>query len=340
MQRICVLGGGSFGTALAQLCARQGQRVTMWMRNEVRAEIISKQHKNPDYLSDFELSWKIDATANLQRALAGADWVLVALPSQVVRGILEKAKDWIPQVPMVIAAKGIETDSLLTMVEVVIDVLGETWADRTLALSGPSFAREIMQEHPTAVVIAGKDEALTENVARILFCDSFRAYSSDDIVGVEMGGALKNVMAIAAGTVSGLGLGDNTRAALITRGLAEITRVAVAKGANPLTLAGLAGVGDLVLTCTGSLSRNRAIGQALGEGKTLKQALVEVRQVAEGVRTAVSAKALVDKLGVYAPIIEAVYRTLHEDMPAREALLDLVRREPGKELDLQKDKGF
>jgi glycerol-3-phosphate dehydrogenase (NAD(P)+) len=333
MDQVCVLGAGSFGTALAQLCARQGQRVVMWMRSAERAKAINRTHKNPDALSDFELSWKISATSELPKALDGAEWVIVAVPSHSVREVLGAAAPHLRASAIVMAAKGIENESLMTMVDVAVDVLGPEWRERVLALSGPSFAREIMQEHPTAVVLACKDEGLADSVGRLLFCDNFRAYSSTDVVGVEMGGALKNVIAVAAGAVSGMGLGDNTRAALITRGVAEIARLAVARGAHPLTLAGLAGVGDLVLTCTGALSRNRAIGQLLGEGKSLAEAQREVNGVAEGVKTAVAAKRLADELGVDVPIVQAIYRVLYQSQPVRDALLDLVRREPGRELE-------
>ena len=305
----------------------------MWMRSAERAEAINKDHKNPDYLADFSLSWKINATTDLVAAVERADWMIVAIPSQVMRGVLTQLKEHIGPIPIVLACKGIENKTLMTMHEVVADVLGEEAAPRTLALSGPSFAREILQEHPTAVVLACTDHDLADRVAPLLFCDYFRAYSSTDIIGVELGGALKNVLALAAGAITGMGLGDNTRAALVTRGVAEITKVAVAKGGNPMTLAGLAGVGDVLLTCTGGLSRNRAVGQALGEGLTLEEAVRKVKQVAEGVHTTKAAKQLVDKLDVDTPIIQAVYRVLYEDQPVRDALLDLVRREPGRELD-------
>ena len=330
---VTVLGGGSFGTALAQLAARQGQNVRLWMRSSTRAEAINTQHRNPDYLREFELSQKILATADLYDALIDTDWIIVATPSHALRGLLEKAVEFIPPVPMVLAAKGIENDSLMTLDEVVCDVLGHAWEPRILALSGPSFAREIVQLYPTAVVLACIDEGLAEDIAQLLFSDTFRAYTTTDIIGVEMGGAIKNVMAIAAGGVVGMGWGHNTRITLITRGLAEITRFAVAKGANPLTLSGLAGMGDLVLTCTGGLSRNRAVGQALGEGKSLEQALKEVKQVAEGVRTTKSAYQLANRLNVDAPITRAVYSVLYENASIMDAVNGLVRRHPGRELE-------
>lgn len=331
MQRVTVLGSGSFGTALAQLFARQGQTVRLWSRHAAQAAAINLSRRNPEYLSEFVLLPAITATASLAEALQDSEWVVVALPSHALRATLTAAKPHLRLQPLVIGTKGIEHETLMTMDEVAIDVLGEAWQDRVLALSGPSFAREIMAEQPTAVVLACRDEALAQSVARLLFCDSFRAYCSTDMVGVEMGGALKNVMAIAAGAISGLGLGDNTRAAIITRGIAEITRLAVAKGGNPLTLLGLAGVGDMILTCTGGLSRNRAVGQALGEGTSVEAAVRGVRQVAEGVQTAAAAYHLAQRLGVDVPITSAVYRVLHADLPMRDAVQELVRREPGRE---------
>ena len=332
-KNVAVLGGGSFGTALAQLASRHGQDVRLWMGNETRVCAINDHHRNPDYLSEFELSDRIIATADLKEAVDGADWIIVAIPSHALRSVLGEMRDFIPTVPMVLAAKGIENDTLMTLDEVVCDVLGHGWESRTLALSGPSFAKEIMELCPTAVVLACIDEGLAEEIAQILFSDTFRAYTTTDIIGVEMGGAIKNVMAIAAGGVVGMGWGHNTRVTLITRGLAEITRFAVAKGANPLTLSGLSGMGDLVLTCTGGLSRNRAVGQALGEGKSLDETLKQVKQVAEGVRTTKSAYELAQRLNVDAPITTAVYKVLYEDAPIMEAVTGLVRRHPGSELE-------
>ena len=333
MQAVTVLGAGSFGTALAQLLARQGCQVRLWSRHAAQAEAINRTRHNPDYCQAFTLHGNVHATHDLGAALGGTDWIVSGLPSQALRQTLVAARPHLTPRPLVIGTKGIEGDTLMTMDEVTIDVLGAAWQPWVVALSGPSFAHEIMLEHPTAVVLACVDEALAHTVGMLLFCDYFRAYSSTDVVGVEMGGALKNVMAIAAGAISGLGMGENTRAAMITRGVAEISRLAVAKGGNPLTLLGLAGVGDLVLTCVGGLSRNRAVGQALGEGKSVDVAVSGVRQVAEGVRTAEAAYKLAQKLGVDAPITSAVYKVLYEGLPMRDAVLGLVRREPGRELE-------
>ncbi|MEK7703875.1 MAG: NAD(P)H-dependent glycerol-3-phosphate dehydrogenase [Myxococcota bacterium] len=331
MGTVCVLGGGSFGTALADLLARQGLTVHQWLRDASRAEEMRRTRRNPEHLSELEVHAGIEPTADLTHALAGVDWVLMAIPSPAVRSVLEAVRPLLAPIPLMLATKGIENDTLMTMHEVALDVLGPSWAHRLLALSGPSFAREVMLGYQTAVVIASQDAQLADWACRLMFTDAFRPYSSTDIIGVEMGGALKNVMAIAAGAITGLKLGDNTRAALITRGLAEITRLAVAKGAHPMTLAGLAGVGDLVLTCTGALSRNRRIGQLLGEGKSLTDAIAEVKEVAEGVRTTKSAYALAQKLGVDAPITSAIYNVIYGDLEAREALLGLSRRELKRE---------
>lgn len=332
MKSVCILGGGSYGTALAQLLAGLGHSVHVWNRSPEIAAAINETRRNPRYLSEFVLHPNILAHTDAHEAIRSAEWTVIAVPSVAFRETLKSQAKLLRSQPLVIGTKGLENGSLMTMAEVAVDVLGEEHATEVLALSGPSFAREIMLQHPTAVVLAGVDESLTRQISRLMFCDFFRAYTSTDIIGVELGGALKNVMAIAAGAVLGLGFGDNTRAALITRGVAEISRLAVAKGAHPLTMSGLAGVGDIILTCTGGLSRNRAVGQALGEGKTLDEAIRGVKQVAEGVATAAAAEELAQRLGVEAPIIHAVNSVLHGNLPIREAMLTLVRREPGREL--------
>ena len=332
-KKAAVLGGGSFGTSLAELVARRGQEVMLWVRRTEQAEAINSTRRNPQYLSDFELNPLLKATSSLDEALKNADWVIVAVPSQALRSVLELCATAIAGKPIVLAAKGIERGSLMTMEEVAIDVLGEEHRPRLMALSGPSFAREIMLGYPTAVVVACIHEALAKKVSDYLFCDTFRAYTTTDIVGVEIGGALKNVMAIAAGGVIGMKLGSNVRATLMTRGLSEMTRIAIAKGGNPLTLSGLSGVGDLTLTCTGGLSRNRMVGQLMGEGKTLAEALDEIGQVAEGVATAKSAFELAKKLDVEVPIIDTIHQVLHLEVPAQDAFLSLVRRPTGTELD-------
>jgi glycerol-3-phosphate dehydrogenase (NAD(P)+) len=333
MKEICVLGGGSFGTALAHLCAQNGHRVRLWMRDPAKAATINQTRRNPRYLKEFDLHPGVFATADLDAAWSGAQLLVCAIPSFSVRERFTVLAQNVPRVPIVLATKGLEADSLMTMQEVLLDVLGQERLSTIMALSGPSFSKEVMLGQPTAVSLACPDEALAQEVAELFFCDHFRAYSTYDVMGVELGGALKNVMAIAAGALRGLGLGHNTRAALVTRGVAEITRVAVAKGADPLTLAGLAGVGDVLLTCTGDLSRNLRIGEALGRGLSLPAAIEEVGEVAEGIETTRAAKALAGNLGVETPIINAVYRVLYENISPQDALLGLVRRKPLAERD-------
>ena len=332
MKQVAVLGGGSFGTALAQHLARRGQHVRLWVREGAQAEAIERTRRNPKYLSEFALHERIGATADMGAALKGTDWVVSGMPSASLRSALTQAKPHLQDQILVIGTKGIEDDTLYTMDAVACDVLGAGYKDKLVALSGPSFAKEIMQDRPTAVVLASRHEALAQKMAPLFFCDTFRAYCTDDVIGVELGGALKNVMAIAAGAISGLGLGENARAAMITRGLAEMTRLCVAQGGHVLTMLGLAGVGDLVMTCTGGLSRNRAVGEALGQGKSVEDSVASVHQVAEGVRTALAAHRLSERLKVDAPIINAVYRVLYEKLAIRDAVLELVRREPGREL--------
>ncbi len=331
MKRVCVLGGGSFGTAMADLLARRGQHVTMWMRDAEIADAIQTTHHNPKYLSQFQIDANATATTDLHDACANADWILICTPSGTLRSLCTDIAPMLHHQPIVLGCKGLENGSLMTCAEVVVDVLGPAWENNTLALSGPSFAQEVMRQCPTAVVLACKDDELATRIAHIFSCETFRAYTSTDLVGVEMGGALKNVMAIAAGVVSGLGLGENARAALITRGIAEMSRLAEAKGGEALTLAGLSGVGDMLLTCMGQLSRNRALGQALGEGKSVQEALASVKQVAEGYVTAQSAYALAEREHVDAAITQAVYRVLYEGLPVRDAMLQLISRAPGKE---------
>lgn len=333
MRHVLILGGGSFGTALAQLIARCGMQACLYVRTSELADSINRTHRNPNYLSAFALHPSVWATADLDAGLAACDTIFSGLPSHALRHVLTQlAPHLTTPKPLIIGTKGIEPDTLMTMDEMARDVLGERFAPFIVALSGPSFAREMMLEHPTAVVLACRDETLAHAIAKPLFCDTFRPYCTHDVMGVEMGGALKNVMALAAGALVGLGLGDNSRAGMITRGIAEISRLAVAKGGEPLTLMGLAGVGDLVLTCTGALSRNRAVGEAMGRGATLAEACTTVGQVAEGIGTTKAAYHLAQKLGVEAPITHAVYEVLYEGRTAKDALRDVMRRVPGREL--------
>lgn len=332
--RAAVLGSGSFGTALANVLAQKFDRVEMWGREGAVCEAINARHENAGYLPGVPLRPNIHCTQDLGEALGGAELVCVAIPSQATRDVLRRAADVMPaHVPIITVAKGIENGTLLTMTEVMEDCLPESFHPWLAVLSGPSFAKEMAAGAPTVVTIASHWEKVARQCQSAFQTETFRSYTSRDVVGVQLGGALKNVIAIAAGMCDGLGLGNNARAALITRGLAEISRMAVRKGGNPLTLSGLSGLGDLVLTCTGDLSRNRQVGMALGRGQPLADILEDMKQVAEGVKTAQSARDLARKTGVELPICEQVYAILHEGKSAKSALVELMTRPPRAETE-------
>ena len=324
---ITVLGAGAFGTALSMMLAGKGFRVRLWAFEEEVAAQINAEHENGMYLRGFRLPATIAASSRLDEALPGAELIVVVTPSHVVRTVMMAAAPYIPPgTSIVCAAKGIESDTCLTMNELLEDVLPALHHPHLAFLSGPSFAREVAQGLPTAVSIAAYMERHAKKVQGLFAAPFFRTYYTNDVVGVEIGGAAKNVIAIAAGISDGLALGLNTRAALITRGLAEITRLGVAKGANPMTLAGLSGMGDLVLTCTGELSRNRTVGVKLGQGMALAEILGDGHAVAEGVKNAASVTQLASRLGVEMPICEQVYQILYEGKPAAQGLIDLMSR--------------
>ncbi|WP_438005566.1 NAD(P)H-dependent glycerol-3-phosphate dehydrogenase [Sorangium sp. So ce321] len=332
MANVAVIGAGAWGTALAKLLADKGNPTALWAHQGELAERIGRERQNHRYLPGVELPESLRATNDLEDALRGAELVVVVVPSHALREVVREAGRHIPRDALVCSAtKGIENDSLMLMSEVLVDELGRAVEPRLSYLSGPSFAREVADGQPTTVVVAGRSERETHAVQRLLATDRFRVYWSDDVVGVEVGGALKNVVAIAAGIGDGLGLGHNARAGLITRGLAEMARMAAAKGANLLTLAGLSGMGDLVLTCTGELSRNRTVGLEMGRGRKLDEILAGLGHVAEGVKTAKSAYELANKLGVSAPISVEVYRMLYEGKPPQQAVVDLMTRALTKE---------
>ena len=329
--RCTVLGAGSWGTALALQLARGGHETVLWDRNPSRCDAIQSNRRNPRYLTQIDLPSTLEAEPHLGAALEGAELVVPSVPSHALRDVLTQARSSIADSSVIACAtKGIEQGSLMHMHEVLVDVLPNP--RRLTVLYGPSFAMEVAQGQPTAVVVAGGDQAAQE-AAGAFHSESFRTYHTDDVVGVCIGGSLKNVMAIACGVSDGVGLGANARAALITRGLAEISRLAVALGAHPLTLMGLAGMGDLVLTCTGDLSRNRRVGLALGKGRTLEDILEELGEVAEGVTTTRSALALARKHGVEMPITEQIHALLFEDKPSHAALADLMGRARRSERD-------
>lgn len=290
--RVAVMGGGNFGLALATVVARQNIPTTLLIRDEETAEVINREHKHPRYMSDITLPKMIRASADPQTALSDATFIIHAVPVQYSRNFLEKVKDFIPpSVPVLSASKGIETTSLGFMMEILKDCLGE---DRSYAfLSGPSFAREICEGVATAVVIASEDLLLADDLADMLSSDNFRVFTTKDVVGVEIGGAVKNVIALAAGMCEGLGLGTNAMSGLVTRGCAEMRRLGLTLGARPSTISGLSGVGDTFGTCFGPLSRNRKFGYRLGKGETMEEILESTTEVAEGVETS---KALVQMI--------------------------------------------
>ena len=320
--RLSVVGGGAWGTALAAHAARAGLPVRLWVREPEVAAAVNDRHENSAYLPGVELPAALRATTELGEALADAETVLVVIPSEFCREIYRQAGRLAPAGAVFVSAtKGLETDTLQRMTEVAAS---EAPGHPLAVLSGPSFAVEVAKALPTAVVVASEEHAVAERIQRALATRSFRIYSSEDVVGVELAGAVKNVIAIAAGIVDGLGYGHNTEAALITRGLAEISRLAVGLGGRPDTLAGLAGLGDLVLTCTGALSRNRTVGQRLGRGQPLREACSGIHP--EGVRTTLAACALSERERIEMPIARQMKAVLYEGKPPREALEELMLR--------------
>lgn len=325
--KVTVVGGGAWGTALADLLARKGEQVTLWAREPDVIESVNRRHRNDMFLPGAELAPSLRAEPDLSAALRGVETIVSAAPSHAVRDVMTQAaaalRDSRPLV--VSASKGLDPDRL----ERPSCVLGEVMATATpiAVLSGPSFAWEVFQHQPTAVVAASTVDDVARRTQRLFSTNYFRVYSHTDVIGVELAGALKNVIALAAGILEGLGLGFNTRAALITRGLAEITRLGVALGAQGMTFAGLAGMGDLILTATGALSRNRTLGVALGQGQTLEQALAGKPAVVEGVNTTRTAVALGERHGVELPIAREVSNVLFQNKPPRQAISDLMERE-------------
>ncbi|HSJ26523.1 MAG TPA: NAD(P)H-dependent glycerol-3-phosphate dehydrogenase [Longimicrobiales bacterium] len=332
-ERVAVIGAGSWGTALANLLAKKEHDVTVWSYEADVADAINREHRNPRYLSEIALHPGLKATTSLEDVVRDAGCIVSVSPAQHVRKVMDQACEHMqPDALVVAASKGIETSSLQTMAQVHADVLPKQAGARACFLSGPSFALEVAHEQPTAVTIASHDLAAAEAAQELFQTPYFRAYTSDDVVGVELGGALKNVIAVAAGMGVGLGLGHNATAALITRGLAEITRLGMRFGANPMTLSGLAGMGDLILTCTGGLSRNRHVGVELGKGRSIDDVLGEMTMVAEGVETTRAAHALAQRAGIEMPIVAEVHAVLFEGRSAQEALENLMTRDPKPEL--------
>lgn len=318
-----IIGGGSWGTALAVHLARRGDAVRLWVREPEIVDAIARSRRNPWYLSDVEIPPGVRATGDVREALDAARLAIVAVPSEFVASMLKNIGPLRADVVIVSATKGLDPEHHVRMTELIADRFPGA---PVAALSGPTFAREVALGQPTACVVASADEELARRLQGELGTRQFRLYTNRDVVGVETGGALKNVIAIATGLSDGLGLGQNARAALITRGLAEITRLAIALGGAPATLAGLAGLGDLVLTCTGGLSRNRALGMALAQGRTQSAVESESRMIAEGARTVSSALVLGGRHGVSLPICAEVGAVLFDGKPPVEALASLLGR--------------
>ena len=333
---LALIGGGSWGTALAAHFGRRGLAVRLWAREPEIVESIARARRNAWYLTDVEVPASVRATADLAEALDGAALVVVAVPSEFVGAVLKGMGRLPSGVPIVSATKGLDPERHVRMTELIAD---RCPGAPVAALSGPTFAREVALGLPTACVVASRDEALARRLQGELGSREFRLYTNADVVGVEVGGALKNVIAIATGIADGLELGQNARAALITRGLAEITRLGIALGAAPSTLAGLAGLGDLVLTCTGGLSRNRALGMALAQGRTQAALEGETRMIAEGARTARSALVLAERHGVSLPICAEVGEVLFGGKPPADALATLLGRAMRPERDAAGERG-
>ena len=334
MAVVTILGAGSWGTALGTHLARLGHEVALWARNPEFSAQLAAAGENAVYLPGVRFPPGLEPIASLAEACARAEMVVFVCPSSAVRGMAEATRPHLRADPLVVSAvKGVEQETHLTMSAILDQVLGDRHRARVAVLSGPSFAREVGRGVPTAVTAVARDLAVAEAVQRLFAGETFRVYTSIDVAGVEIGGAVKNVIAVAAGVSDGLGFGHNTRAALITRGLAEITRLAAQLGADRQTLYGLSGLGDLVLTCTGDLSRNRTVGLRLGRGERLVDIVASMKEVAEGVRNTRSVRDLARSVEVEMPITEQMYLLLYEDKPPRQVVVDLMTRDLRRETD-------
>lgn len=313
---VAVLGGGSFGTVLANLMAGKGLEVRLWMRNEQAVEEINSTHCNNRYLPGIELDPTLKATTDLQSAVAGSEAVFIAIPSSAFRDVITRAAPFLrPEQLLISTTKGIESGTFCLMSQIIQQVCPDA---RIGVLSGPNLAKEVARKQLTATVIASTDAGLRERVQTLLHTSYFRVYASSDTYGVELGGTLKNIYAIAAGMSAALGMGENTKSMLMTRSLAEMSRFAVSMGANPFTFLGLAGVGDLIVTCMSPLSRNYRVGYALGEGKTLDQAVAALGEVAEGVNTLRIVKEKAEEMNIYMPLVSGLYEVVFNGAPVAE----------------------
>jgi glycerol-3-phosphate dehydrogenase (NAD(P)+) len=325
MKRIAIIGGGSWGTAIAVIAARAGHEVRLWSRNAEVIRSINEDRVNSRYLRSVQIPSSVTATSELNAALDHAELVLFVAPSHTARGLFTAISPHLNDSTIIASlSKGIEIETGKRISEIAKEVIGAT--SRFVCLSGPSFAVEVVNGHPTAIVAASKDAAAARTVQNDLSFENLRIYTNTDVIGTEIGGSVKNVMAIAAGMAVGLGFGSNSVAALITRGLAEITRFARREGAQVETLMGLAGLGDLVLTCTGALSRNRFVGEELGKGRRLEEITAELNEVAEGIKTARAVKQLADRANLEMPIVNEVNAVLYDGKSARDAVAELMSR--------------
>ena len=326
--RIGLLGGGSWGTTVASLLARNTPTL-LWARDNDTVAEINDQHSNKRYLPEARLSPKLTATADLEKATREADVLVVGIPAQNFRGVLEEAAPYVrPWVPIISLSKGLEQGSRLRMTQIIDEVLP---GHPSGVLTGPNLAREIMSGFAAASVIAMEDEVIVKALQKVFHSGLFRVYTNTDVIGCELGGALKNIVAIAAGMGDGLGAGDNTRAAVITRGLAELSRLGMAMGGQPATFAGLAGMGDLVATCTSVQSRNRYVGEQLGKGRALSEIITEMNMVAEGVKSVPAVKELAQEYSIEMPIVDEVHRVVQEGGKANRAFRGLLRIGSGAE---------
>ncbi len=329
--KVAVLGGGSFGTIIANMVAENGIAVSHWMRDPARVQEIVDTRENRRYLPGYTLAPKLEPTTDLQQALEGAQLVFVSIPSSSFRSVIQNARQWLkPEQMIVSTTKGIEADTFSLMSEILRDELPE---GRIGVLSGPNLAKEVAQRQLTATVVASEDAELRETVQKVLHSAYFRVYASSDTYGVELGGTLKNIYAIAAGLSAAMGMGENTKSMLMTRSLAEMSRFAVCMGANPMTFIGLAGVGDLIVTCMSPLSRNYRVGHALGQGKTLDEAVEALGQVAEGVNTLKQVKTKAQEMDIYMPLVWGLYEVVFNHAPVAEVVKTLMLNEQSTDVE-------
>jgi glycerol-3-phosphate dehydrogenase (NAD(P)+) len=333
-EAIAVVGAGSWGTALAMVLADKGREVRLWSHNESQVNEINQYHMNKKYLPEIQLPELIAAYASLSDALAGIKTVILAVPTKAIREVLGKVRT-VQNSPLTIAhvSKGIEPDSLLRISELIKEEMPRELLKAVVVLSGPSHAEEVSRRHPTTVTVSSEDMSAAEEIQDLFINHNFRVYTNPDVIGVEIGGALKNIIALAAGITDGLGYGDNAKAALITRGLAEIARLGTKMGANPLTFSGLAGIGDLIVTCTSVHSRNWRAGNLLGKGNNLEEVLDNMGMVVEGVRTTKAAYQLAQKYNVSMPITYALYDVLFNGKNAKDAVDVLMARGKTHEME-------